>query len=594
MLDALLVAAVAIGAAPVDQTRDPERAARTAARRYERLRYRRAPERYGGGSGERCDEVIGRFCFHFGDEGHPSPPEPEAPEVRAARRLAVRSYRRWLSRQPAEGEAAGGLVRYLLDDDRPGEAVSVARTHAWAAPGPESLLLLGLSLHAAGDFVAAEMAFDRARTLASPAERAALDDVGVLLAHEERERYDRLGPSERAAYDRRFWAYSDPSPSVLGNERRSAHFARHAWIRILEDGPRLSGAGMLSWGTDHEEILLRYGLAHRLERIRAPPYRLQWDPRVVSLYDPRAVSFVPRALMVEGVPGQPAPGDAAPLERDTVRSSYAPVGVRRTRGLLAQVTRFPTREGWLLRVDALLPPDTASPAAPVSPEGLIVVMDTSGRPVARAPAVSEPRPDSTAVLRAEVAVPPGRYVYQVELSDDSTGLAGWMRYRIDLPDRALAVSDPVIAPGGGTAAPDRAGLTPFPTRVLAPDEAVMVYAEVRGLDRVDGVARYSVEWWLERAEERTALGRAVHWLGRTLGVVEESRPVRVRWEAGSRDRDPVAVTYELDLTGAETGRYRLGLTVRDRVSGREATSYRQVRLSPVPPWPPVPDGPGRS
>ena len=105
-----------------------------------------------------------------------------------------------------------------------------------------------------------------------------------------------------------------------------------------------------------------------------------------------------------------------------------------------------------------------------------------------------------------------------------------------------------------------------------------VHAEVRGLVRSMGGARYAVEWWLERREERSLLGRAARWVGRSLGLVDDAGPVRVRWEALAEEAGPVAITFSLDLTGARPGHYRLGLRVRDRVSGREATSYRAVLL----------------
>lgn len=582
MLAAILVLIVAVCPGAVAQEADLgelEREARSAAYRYESLLRRRAPYRYGGIGGE-CDEVIGRFCFRFGDETPESPPEPEHPDVTAARRRAVRAYRRWLSRAPSDAEAAGGLIRYLIEDGRAEEAVPVARTHAWADPGTESLLLLGLSLHAVGEFVAAEASFDSARGLASPSERADLDDVRVLLASGERGRYGELGPEARGAYNRRFWAFSDPSLRVPGNERRSAHYARHGWIRILDDAPR--AAGMLSWGDDHEEIVLRYGIPRRRERVRRPPFRLQWELTVVSLYDPRAVSFVPPALATEGIGRQPEPGGSSPLERDTVRSSYAPLGVRRIRGLAGQVTRLPTRDGWTLRMDALLPPDTASPAVPVAPEGLLAVLDSLGGVVSRARAEVEVHPDSGTVVRAETTLPPDAYTYQMEVGDDSTGLAGWARYRIDGPGGDLALSDPLLArPPADTVAVTRSRLVPFPTRVVPRDRPVLVYAEVRGLGRAGGAARYAVEWWLERREGRSWLGRAARWVGRRLGLIGEEAPVRLRWDATSRAADPVAVAFTLDLTAADPGRYRLGLTVRDRISGREATSYRAVLVAPA-------------
>lgn len=555
---------------------DPEDAARSAAYRYENLLRRRAPERYGGGSGP-CDEIVGRFCFRFGSDIRHPPAEPEHPEVVQYRQLAIRAHRRWLSLEPENGKAAGGLIRYLVEDRRPREAVPLARAHVAMAGTPGSFLLLGMALHYTGDFAAAETAFDSARALVTPEERQRLDDVEMLLDPGERSLYRRLGPAEKTAYNRRFWALADPSLLIPGNERRSAHYARQAWIQILSEAPR--AAGMLSWGHDHAEIVLRYGVPRSRERIESTVWHPRPDLRMVEYFDPRAVSFVPGALVTEGVPYQPVPGARPALERDTTRSAYAPIHHRRTRGLETQVTRLPASTGWVLRVDAVLPPDTAAPTVPVAPRGLLVVLDTLGVEISRTVARVEHRADSATVVRAESPVPAGTHIYQIELVDDSTDLAGWSRHRIDVADGVLVLSDPLIArPPADSVTFARSDLRPWPSRVLAPDQKVFVYAQARGLLRVGGDARYAVEWWLERRERGSLLGRAFRWVGRNLGLVEESSPVRLRWEAAEDERGPVAITFALDLAGARPGHYRLGLTVRDRVSGREATSYRELLL----------------
>lgn len=594
----LLLSATILGASPPDQAiesdTNPERAARAAARRYESLLRRRAPYGPSGVVGGRCDEIIGRFCFHFG-RGPSPPPPPEDPDVRESRRRAIQAHRRWLSHDPANGEAAGGLVRYLIEDGRAAEAVPAARTHAWASPGTGSELLLGLAHHSSGDFVAAETAFDRGRAAAPAAVRRALDDVAVLVAPAEWRWYGKVRGERREAYIRRFWAFSDPALGVPGNERRSAHYARHGWVRILEKAPTTTG--MLRWGEDHAEVVLRYGLPRSRERVRAPPFRVNWETTVVSYYDPRGVPLVPEALGTEGIPGVPEPGASPELERDTVRSAYAPHGVRRLRGLVGQVTRFPTRDGWVLRVDAHLPPDTASPPAPAAPQALLTVLDSMGGALAGVPASARVRPDATTVVRGEVAIDADAYAFQLELRDDSTGLAGLARHRVELPAGVLGLSDPLIVAAGGPVEDEpaaRSAVEPFPTRILATGRPVRVWAEVAGLSRRSGTARYSVEWWLESRREPSLLGRAVRWLGRRLGRAGGDGPVRIRWEGSSEAADPLPITFVLDLRGAEPGPYRLGLTIRDQVSGREATSYRRVLLRAASEVAEAAGGPGPS
>ncbi|MFW6205766.1 MAG: hypothetical protein ACOC5I_00875 [Gemmatimonadota bacterium] len=587
MLDSILLLTILLAAPPAvqdaDRAPDPEATARSAAFRYESLLRRRAPERFGGTGSGPCHEIIGRFCFRFGDDGPDEPPEPEHPDITRARRGAARAFRAWLALDPGNPEAAGGVVRYLVEDRRPREAVSLARAHVAASPSVSGFLLLGFALHYSGEFDASEAVFDTARAMAGPEERDRLDDVALLLEPGERRRYGRLEPAARRAYHDRLWAFSDPSLRVPGNERRSGHYARHAWIRILSEAPRT--AGMVSWGGDHEEIVLRYGVPWSRERVRQPAWRLHTDLSMIETFDPRAVALVPPALLTEGLPGPPVPGSPSYLGRDTVRSSYAPVGLERLRGLELQATRVPTETGWRLRVDATLAPDTAgtdgSPdSLPRSPAGLLVVLDTMGRELSRSPAELETTVDGSLIARASSPAPAGPSAYQMEIGDDSAGYGGVGRYRLDVPSSPLRVGDPVLAPVPEDRPAGLADLTPFPALVLQPGGAVYVWTEVRGLLRSAGEARYGVEWWLEPRTGESVVGRVVGWVGRVLGLSDTGPPVRVAWEASSEDAEPVDIGFTVDLAGVDPGLHRLGLTIRDRVSGREATVYRTFRLDP--------------
>lgn len=582
--------------APQDTVRRLERAASSAAFHYESLLRRRAPERLGGGFGGECDEIVGRFCFRFGSDDTPDPPpEPEHPDVRDARTRAVVAHRRWFAADPADSEAAGALLRYLVDADRAREAVSAARTHAWAAGRtPESLLLLGLALHEAAEFVEAEAVFDSARADLPEERRRELDSIEKLLEPDERKGYRQLDDDARARFESRFWAFSDPSFIDPGNERRSAHYARHAWAAILAEAPRANG--MISWGSDHEEILIRYGLPVSRERVRRPVVTLETRLNMIESYDPHAVALVPAWLLTRGMPPIPEPGVRHEMERDTARAGYAPVRRHRLRGLDAQVALFPTASGSILRVDAVLPPDTVSPVAPRRPQGRLVVLDTLARERARVPAAARVREDSATVLSAETELPPGSWVYRIEVVDrDSTDHAGLSQYRLDVPPpEGLRVSDLLVAADVAGEPPTTRQdprLSASPDLVLRTGQAVLLYAEVAGLERIGETARYGIEWWIEDAEPGSLLGRAVGWVGRQLGLASEDEPTRVRWEDISTDT-PVPVAFTLDLAGAEAGLHRIGLTVRDRVSGESRTVRRLIRLDPsAPPLPAPPDPP---
>lgn len=562
---------------PPQDSAQVRRAAERTAFWYESLLRRRAPSRLGGGSQE-CDEVIGRFCFRFTGGGEESPEPEEHPDVLEARRRAVAAHRAWFSFEPAEPLAAGPLLRYLVEDGRASEAVAAARTHVWAADRTAaSLLLLGMALHEAGRFARAEAVFDSARAGLPTEERERLDDVGVLLAPAERRVYDRLEEAERAAYHSRFWALSDPSFGDGGNERRSAHYARHAWAGILAEAP--SAAGMVSWGRDTEEILIRYGRPTSRERIRQPAGRLRTELSMLETFDPDAVSFAPPALLTEGVADVTPPGVRPELERDTVRSSYAPVVLQRTRGLAVQAARFQEEGRGRLLVAGVLSPDTV--AEPVAPVGRLVVLDTLGREVVRTAAPVRVDSVGEVAIRGDVLLEPGSYVYRLEFSDDSAGLAGRVQEQVTIPlPTPPGLSDLLIAQPSDSVPTRRSDLEPAADLVFAPGDRLIVWAEAAGLARSAGDARFAVEWWVERARPGPLLGRALRWLGRQIGIGGDDEPVRVRWEDARREQ-PAPVSFAVDLDGMDPGLYRLALTLTDRVTGRTATAERLFRVDPA-------------
>lgn len=593
VLQAALISILAVataGGSPTDSLRQAERDARSTARHYERLRVSTAPQRFGGGYGDRCDERIGRFCFWFSDPGTPRRPiDEDAPRVVAAREGAIHVHRRWFALAPQEPDAAGPLVRYLIEAERPAEAAAAARAHVWAAErSAESLLLLGLALHYTGDFVAAEEAFDSARTRYSSRERRRLDDLSVLLSSAENALYRRLSDGERARYDETYWALSDPWLMVPGNERRSAHYARHAWARVLARAPNVEGK--LRWGRDHTEILVRYGVPTGRQRILETVSLTHNRLSLVEWFDPRRVALAPPDLLTGGVRAAPPAGVRPEIERDTVRSHYAPLGMRRTRGLVVQPSVFPGPEHGVVRVDALMPPDSVNPRVPVAPRGLLVLLDTLGREVARTAVTPRIRSDSMTVLAAEQAVRPGTYIYRVELRDDSTGLGALAQYRIHVPAaEGLTVSDLLVALPDPTGYPRSRADSSFeasPGLVLPPGQDVGLYAEISGLHPELQGGRFDVQWWVEGAGDPGLLHRAARWLGRRVGLLGDEEPTRVAWsETASSDVQVVFLT--LTLTDLEPGPHRLVVLVRDRVTGQERTATRLVRIDPAaPPLPP--------
>lgn len=581
------------GVFPDDSLRRAAGDARSAAYRYERLLVSTAPHHYGGRPGDRCDERIGRFCFWHRTPGTPGRPIlPDPPEVVAAREAAIHAFRRWFTLAPDNGAVVGPLVRYLIESERASEAAAAARAHVWARDDDaESLLFLGLALHYSGDFQAAEETFDRARATMPEDERRRLDDVSVLLERAESSYYRRLPDEERAAYERAFWALSDTWYLEPGNERRSGHYARHAWSRIHAMAPRVDGR--LRWGQDHDEILIRYGLptgrARSWQPSSLPPSHRPTS--LVEWFNPHRLALTPEELATAGIPYAPPTGMRPEIERDTVRSYYAPVTIRRTRGLLVQPSVFPVADGGTVRVDAALPPDTTAPIAPVAPRAIMVILDTLGHELARAPASARVRDDSVTVVFAEQRMPPGSYVYRIEVLDDSTRIGGLAQYRIDVPaPGGLSVSDLLVAhPVYGNAPTSRADASLEPTArlVVPPGQELGLYAEVSGLQVDAAGAAFAVEWWTERAEHEGLLRRAARWVGQRFGIAGADEPTRVGWDDGSPE-DAQVVFISLSLDDVDSGLHRVGLLVRDRISGEERSVSRLILVDPAArPLPPI-------
>src|SRR5436309_208219 len=149
------------------------RAARRAQATFESIRREHLPYGSGHSSGS-CDLRIGRFCYWYDDDRR----EDLAPEP-----------------QPIRDARATLLA--ALDD---AGARRECRADGWWCAA-----LLGLALHAAGDFARADSAFDLALGDMPEPERCRWYDLGPLLPAELRRRYERLSCDDRGAFESRWW-----------------------------------------------------------------------------------------------------------------------------------------------------------------------------------------------------------------------------------------------------------------------------------------------------------------------------------------------------------------------------------------------------
>jgi len=289
------------------------RTARLAQAHFEEVRLQHLPWSRDGSTAERCDEVVGRFCF-WHDEDESWQPVPEAAAILTARSQMVQTLRRLHGLAPREPWVAGQLVRYLIESHRLDEALAAARacqgTTWWCAA------LTGYALHAAGDYAAADSAFVAALAGMPAEQRCRWTDLSLVLDGLRR-RYRKLGCDQRAALDRRIWWLADPLYLVPGNERRTEHFARRV-INELQDHAR--SAYVVRWGRDLEELVLRFGWPVGWER--APTTTAAPQPRTIAHNQRQSRDFLPPARFVEA-PNTILP-DEWELDPDRPVTGYAP------------------------------------------------------------------------------------------------------------------------------------------------------------------------------------------------------------------------------------------------------------------------------
>ncbi len=154
---------------------------------------------------------------------------------------------------PGDGWIAGQRVRYLVEHGRPGAAVTAARecgAERWWC-----IALEAFALHASEDDAAADTLFARALDLMPADERCRWSDLSAVLG-DEAGAYRKLPCEAREARNARIWWLARPLYLRPGNDLRVEHYSRRVMARMLE---RAATPQATSWGSDREELILRYG-----------------------------------------------------------------------------------------------------------------------------------------------------------------------------------------------------------------------------------------------------------------------------------------------------------------------------------------------
>ncbi len=542
--------------------------ARDAQARFERLRRRNLPRTRNRG-GASCSEVVGRFCLVY--EGEEEwVPEPDPPEVLEARQRLLESLADVGRRIPGDRWVLAQRVFYLGEEGRWSEALELAdgcgghRGEWWCHA------LRGLVHHGAERYPASLGAFRDALDAMEPERAERWNDPEHLLEQGAYEHWSDAEEDEREVLLRRLWLLADPLYLVEGNDRLTAHYARHtiSWIREDAANPH-----RVPWGWDLARILVRYGAELGWERERPAVSSLE-SASVVGHHHPESRQFLPSSAAFRA-PTRLEPGEWT-LEADRPRTAYAPAYAARMEDRPFQVARFRREAEMVVVAGFRLPPDTLPDVAGGGPPGpwggglqagLFLVAPDSG--VARE--VRTRGADSGGLrLRAEA----GSYLASVEVWDPGGARAARARQGVRMaeapgPD-VVTISDLLVMDAG--AAPpeslEEAAPRTRPELRACPGGTMAVGWELYGL----GLRRETLAFRLR--VERTDEG-FFRRTGELLGLVDSAPTVTLEWsEPGPERLRPFFRAVDVSLPEEmEAGTHELRLRVR--LPGREPLAARR-------------------
>jgi GWxTD domain-containing protein len=182
----------------------------------------------------------------------------------------IEHYRAALRFDPEHVGASVRLMGQLLDEQRLGEYLSIARRLRSAHPDrPLPFLYLGLGLHAAGREESASEAFEDGLKRLTDEERRQVESLAEVMRRDEAREYMRLDEDGREDFNETYWLLSDPLYLTDANERRLEHLSRVSYADLRFSAPE---AGLRGWQTDQGIIFVRYGHPMSIASFGASPY----------------------------------------------------------------------------------------------------------------------------------------------------------------------------------------------------------------------------------------------------------------------------------------------------------------------------------
>ncbi|HET7456046.1 MAG TPA: hypothetical protein VFJ74_00215 [Gemmatimonadaceae bacterium] len=550
-------------------------AARTAQRRFESYRKARLPIELR--SSADCETRIGRLCYWNSNEDGPAPEEPR--EIGRERAALVAKLAAVDSASP-DTWVSGQLVRYLVESHRPEDAVAAARrcgrggadtTTAGDVASPSSswwcAAVRGYALHAAGDDAAAASAFDSALAAMPDTLRCRWTDVSFWLDGDAAHHFASLGcGAAREREARRVWWLSRPLLAAREGDDALAEFlARRTLATMFASSATPPYA--TSWGSDVEEVGIRYGWPTAWSREPAPIYQ-PLNENIIG-HEPRpAHAFVPAPRALDD-PTRAADGDWTLEARDT-RSRYAPAYADSFFVLPHQLARFRRGDSSLVVAAYDVAGDDAWAHGPL-----------------RAAFALETGPDSTLALEVRDDAPPrGALLLRaparsalagVELYSATARRAARSRYGVAPLAPDAAVSDLLLVRADGYADAAIADLADATARALGrpaitEGESVGLFWETYVTPTVEAPLAVSL------TIVPTSLSLAQR-LAIALRLAERPTPMTLKWDDTGRPEGPAGHVMVLHTDGVPSGHYRLELSVSGGGLERAAVTSREIEIS---------------
>ena len=492
---------------------------------------------------------------------------------------------------------------------------------------------LGLANLRLGNHAGAAKSFDEALERMTPEQRAAFDDLSLILPADEMSAY-RADPD---GYRARYWTSRNPRFLTPYNERKLEHYARLTYADLLYESDDL---GLPGWAVERGQILVRYGaplkdvtivgdfeqalhafgfatMQQENERGFGRDIDMQSSLNVFNVWDYGAFKFVfedpfrngefqlysPPADLFADVSARFTDNvDFVIKARETFREQPETYGYEapgRQVQLPYLTTAFRGDDGRTdlyvhYGVPVTAPDDEAALQGLTVRTGTFLVGEDRDLLVERRRTLYGLNPQQVVRFREtalwvdtqRMPTAPGAHELSVEFETVSGQTMAVQRRAVDVPAfeaGRLSLSDLLLAyrvedvPEAGVPLGEIArrgyAIQPAPWAVFSTEQPVYLYFEVYGLQLAGDRSGYDVEAQLVPKDQR---GR----LARVFGSVFGGGP-----GSGVSVEFPVAASSEddgqyviLDAKALETGLYTLRLRVRDQATGKVVDSEQELYL----------------